>query len=298
MLSDNIKGALLLTLSCLVMCFDNTIIHHFGYSYGIPAAQIFFLKVCTSLFLVSFVIIYNDRTLFKSYSLGYQLARSCFGAAGNFLWISALTKLPIAYAVCLSMASVFFNYIGSIVFYKEKFNLLRLSCCLIGFLALLSTLKSEHIIFGAAILFPLASSMCFSAASLMIKKVSQTDSVMTTLFYLLLCMTMVSLPNAYHQWQPLSYSSLAPLCFLGLLYLLAQITLISAYKIAEITFISPFKFSKVPANFLIGAFIFHEVAPPNSYRALGAILVCSMVLFVSEFLEKRSHTNQLNALKG
>ena len=291
MQNDNIKGALLLTLSCLIMCVDNSIIHTFGFYYeGIHSDQIFFIKVSSCLILVTLTILSTDYRLFFSQCLRFQLLRSFFGGIGNLFWIKALTSLPISYAVCLSMASVFFNYIGSIVIYKENYYPARFLCCLFGFAAIASSVRAEHIIFGLPVIFPLCSALCFSFASLIIKKVSQKDHILTTLFYLMVTMTLISLPGAYTHWNPLELNVSLPLSTLGLLYLGAQLCLVQSYKIAEITFISPFKFSKLPVNLLVGFFLFHETPSENSWIPLTVIILSSVFLFI---LESSKQPNKL-----
>ena len=279
--TQNLKGASYLTISCLIMCLDNSIIHHFGYQ-GIPSSQIFFMKVFSGLLFISCYIFSRDRKLFHTQSPKLQLLRSLFGACGNFLWIYALSHLPLSYAVCLSTSSVFFNYLGSMVIFRESFDWLRLVTCIIGFSSMAFTLKADQIIFGSVIFFPLASALCFSCASLIIKSVSKVDSVITTLFYLLLTMSAVSFLISFQHWQTLDRTTFLLLSSLGFLYLLAQFFLVKAYKIAEITFISPFKFTKLPLNFLVGSFIFHEPLSSERLLPVALILFSAAVLFLSE----------------
>lgn len=278
---SNIKGATYLTFSCLVMCLDNSIIHHFGYQ-GVPSSQIFFIKVFSGLVFISIYLTLTNPALFKTKARSLQILRSLLGACGNFLWIYALTHLPLSYAVCLSTASVFFNYLGSMIVFKESFNWQRFFTCLVGFGAMASTLKNDQIIFGSVIFFPLASALCFSGASLIIKKVSKVDSTLTTLFYLLLTMSCVSFLGSYTYWKTLDLSTLCFLSSLGALYLTAQYFLVKAYKIAEITFISPFKFTKLPINCLVGSFIFHEPISSERTVPITLILLSAGILFLSE----------------
>lgn len=289
-MSNNLKGAFLLTLSCLIMCLDNSIIHQYGFYHPtVTPAQIFLIKMSSSLLLVTAIILYKDPQLFKSKCLNLQITRAVFGAIGNFFWIKALSGLPLSFAVCLSMSSVFFNYIGSIILFKEALHPERLLCCIIGFLAIASSVKSEQIIFGIFAFCPLLSALNFSCASLIIKKVSQKDHVLTTLFYLLLTMTLLSLPSGVQQWGSISLREFLPLLSLGVFYFFAQVLLVSSYKIGEITFITPFKFAKIPINIIIGLMVFHEIPSKDSILPLTIIIISSIGLFASEWFKSKSN---------
>lgn len=282
-INNNIKGAIYLVIACIIACLDNVFIHYVGLSGAhIPAAQIFFLKMFSALIFITITIAQKDCRLFKTQCLLLQVTRSILGAAGNYIWVLALTILPLSFAVSLSMASIFFNSLGSVLFFNEKLQLKRVLCTCLGFLGITYFAQQEKVVLGAAVLLPLISAFFLSAASLLIKPITKKDSLLTTMFYLMLTMTLIGLPGAWKTWKVLSMPQTLSLMCLGITYITTMAFLIYAYKIAEVTYISPFKFSKLPLNLSFGFFIFHEHLSTPSLVCLVLIIFSAALLTLFE----------------
>lgn len=129
-------------------------------------------------------------------------------------------------------------------------------------------------VFSFYAFFPLFSAFSLSLSSLIIKRVSLSDSSHTTAFYLVLFMALFSAGPAWWNWQAPTLNEFIMLLMIGGLYVLGQFALIEAYTHATAGFIAPFKFTRFPLAILSGFLIFGEHITWKTFLG-GSLIIAS-----------------------
>lgn len=268
----NIYGACLIVFISLVTTLSNTLTHCLPQNF--PTEEILFFKVGVGLCLILLFHIRNLKELTQTQILKWHALKGLSGAIGNWFWIASIQVLPLADATALSLSSAFLTTIGAAYFFSEKVNRWIFLAITLGFTGVLLVLCPSTRMFSFYAFFPLLSAFSLSASSLIIKRVSLSDSSYTTTFYLVLFMTLFSAGPALWSWQTPTMNELIMLLMIGGLYVLGQFALIEAYTHATAGFIAPFKFTRFPLAILSGFLIFGEYI---SWKTLlgGSLIIAS-----------------------
>ena len=252
----NIYGASLIVFVAVITTLSNTLTHLLPKDF--PTEEILFFKVGMGLCLIMLFHIRDFKTLIQTDMLHWQALKGLAGAIGNWFWIASIQVLPLADATALSLTSAFLTTIGAAYFFFERINRWIVLALSIGFVGVFLILCPSAMIFSFYAFFPLFSAISLSVSSLIIKRVSLKDSSNTTVFYLMLFMTLFSVGPAFWNWQTPEINQLAMLIMIGGLYAAGQFALIEAYTHATAGFLAPFKFTRFPLAILSGFFLFGE----------------------------------------
>lgn len=268
-MNANLCSGLLIVGAGVLATATNSLTH--SLSQALPALQILCLK---SLIGLGIVVVLNTRTLAKlTYTQNaiWHAAKGLAGACGNLFWILALQKLTLADCSAVSLSSAVLTTVGAAYFFNEHATKPLIIALLFGVLGAAIITHPSRELLGVAAFFPFISAVCFSASSLLTKRITVKDSLSTTLFYLLLVMAGVSFGPALRQWAPLPPQDIAKLVSIGGLYVATQWALVKAYTQGHAGFIAPFKFARFPLAIAAGWLFFGEVPPLSTLG--GAALI-------------------------
>ena len=252
----NIYGACLIVFVALVTTLSNTLTHCLPKDF--PTEEILFFKVSIGLCLIMLLHIRDLKSLTQTNMLHWHALKGFSGAIGNWFWIASIQVLPLADATALSLTSAFLTTSGAAYFFFERINRWIMVAIIMGFGGVFLILCPSAMVFSFYAFFPLFSAVSLSASSLIIKRVSLSDSSNTTVFYLMLFMTLLSAAPAWWNWQVTEIKQLMMLIMIGGLYVLGQFALIEAYTHATAGFVAPFKFTRFPLAILSGFLFFGE----------------------------------------
>ncbi len=284
----NLYGAFLIVSIALVTTLSNSLTHSLPVSF--PSQQILFFKAGFGLCLLSILRIRNFPKLLYTNFLPWHALKGVTGFLGNWFWITAIVNLPMADSSALSLTSALLTTLGAAYFFNEHLNRWVIVSISIGFIGVLLVLHPTSSLFTWYSIFPLLSALAFSTSSLIIKKVSLRDHSFTTLFYLLLFMTIYSFLSSLWCWQIPTDVILFKLLLISVLYLVGQLALIEAYTYAAAGFIAPFKFARFPLAIASGLLFFGEHASINTL--LGGGLIILSYYFVMKAKEIPSYLQQ------
>lgn len=276
--SKNIYGAFLIVLGGLLTAGTNSLTH--GLSHSFSSMQVLFCKCLIGVILFLVLTVRRLPQVLSTKILPLHGLKALFGAAGNGFWIWAVMVLPMAQSSALSLTSALFTSVGGWILFKEHFAWPLWVALLLGAVGVYVIVDPHHVVFSWYSLLPLASALCFSGSSLMIKRLSRQDSSETTLFYLLFLMMIVAAPFAAYSWQPVTLKDMLFFGGMGVTYLGTQLLLIEAYTHAAASFIAPFKFARFPLNIGAGMLFFGEWPPIATLTGGGLIIAAYFLLIV------------------
>lgn len=213
-----------------------------------------------------------------------HLLRVLVSALGVQAFVMALSHgTPIWQVIALVMTSPFFVLLGAALFLGERVDLSRWGAAGLGFAGAMVLLQPWETGFALAALYPVAAAILWAAASLMTKRLTQTERPETVTLWLLVLLTpingVISLQAGF-EW-PTGWI-LVWLLAGGVLVFLAQHLLTLAYSSADAAFVQPFDDIKLISNVVVGWVVFGYLPEGQLWLGVAMILAASSWLLWSE----------------
>ena len=112
----------------------------------------------------------------------------------------AYTLIPLSQAMAISFSTPLFIYFGSIFFLKENTDKQKTFYMLLGFVLTLVIIRPDLKLQIGSI-FAIISSITHAIAGLIVKKLSETENVLTLMFSLVLIMTPITFFPSLYVWE-------------------------------------------------------------------------------------------------
>lgn len=277
--SNNNSSSLLLGATLITVGFlANTVQGALGKTAQetIPPGQFLWLLLIVALTVLLPVGLWRSPDVLKSgrtrQILSFYLLRAVFGLCGFylFIWAAGLGSLVDA-TVLLNTTPVFIPLIGVLVLGKQ-ISLKLWGAIALGFAGLLLVVQpNADLLREPANLLGLGAGLSAAIEFLSVRWLSQRQSPLAQTLYYLLIGTLLLMPIALWQWQPLDVETIKVVLAAAGAFLTFQLMLVKAYSFAEPHQIGVFQYSSVIFAALIGWFVFAEV--PNSVALLGMVLI-------------------------
>ena len=189
-------------LQLLVSCFLFSVLAaliKYNASFIHPTEQAFFRNLFGIFLLLPFVLRQNKLVNFKS---NYRLLflRGFFGGITMILLFYAYTLIPLSQAMAISFSTPLFIYFGGIFFLKENTDKQKTFYMLLGFVLTLVIIRPDLKLQIGSI-FAIISSITHAIAGLIVKKLSETENVLTLMFSLVLIMTPITFLPSLYVWD-------------------------------------------------------------------------------------------------
>jgi drug/metabolite transporter (DMT)-like permease len=219
-----------------------------------------------------------------------HIARGVSGVIAMFCWYAGLMMMPLAEAVSLSFTSPIFATIGAALVLKETVHYRRWLACAVGFfgVAIIVQPSADQLITDGAILV-IFSAAIMALATLLIKRLSSTESTSTLLFSMGAIMTPLSLIPAIFFWQPLTLEGWLFGVFMGVIGTLAHIALYYAFRQGEASALMPLDYLKMPIVAAFGYWLYAEVPTMGTLIGSGVIVAASLYIMHRERLHRQQH---------
>ncbi len=217
-----------------------------------------------------------------------HLARNLVHFGGQAGWAYGLTALPMATVFALEFTAPAWTTLLAVLFLGERATPARIGALALGLLGVLIVLRPGAEAFRPEALVVLASALCFAVALVVMKRM--TLAAVATL-PILLWMNALQLPLnlAVHlgasggapPWRALAAEpaallpAAAALCLGGLL---AQVSVVSAFRHGDAATVVPLDFLRIPAIAAVGAALYAE--PIDGFVLLGAAVAAAGIAWV------------------
>ena len=189
-------------LQLIVSCFLFSVLAaliKYNASFIHPTEQAFFRNLFGIFLLLPFFLRQNKLVNFKS---NYRLLflRGFFGGITMILLFYAYTLIPLSQAMAISFSTPLFIYFGGIFFLKENTDKQKTFYMLLGFVLTLVIIRPDLKLQIGSI-FAIISSITHAIAGLIVKKLSETENVLTLMFSLVLIMTPITFLPSLYVWD-------------------------------------------------------------------------------------------------
>ena len=274
-LPDNTRGALWIILGCVMFSAMTTVVKLLGGSFD--SFQLAFFRALFGLFAVMPFFFRFGLGVVRTRRLGLQLIRAVCCACAMLCGFYAITHLPLADAVSISYARALFIIPLAVLFLGEVVRLRRWTATAVGFVGVIIMLRPGGEIEPATLVAVLGAFLV-ATVTIMIKKLSTTESPESMLFYFGAVSSVVALGPALLVWRTPTLAELSFLMAIGALGAAGQYCIIRAYRIGEATALLPFDYTRLLFAGAIGFLLFAEI--PDNWTVTGAIIVVAATLYI------------------
>ena len=267
-------------LQLLVSCFLFSVLAaliKYNASFIHPTEQAFFRNLFGIFLLLPFFLRQNKLVNFKS---NYRLLflRGFFGGITMILLFYAYTLIPLSQAMAISFSTPLFIYFGGIFFLKEKTDKQKTFYMLLGFVLTLVIIRPDLKLQIGSI-FAIISSITHAIAGLIVKKLSETENVLTLMFSLVLIMTPITfLPSLYVWDTPSNFFVFFLLFIIAATATLGNFFWTKAISLTTLTNLMPFDFSKLIFATILGVIFFEEKIDLITVVCGTGIIICNSLI--------------------
>ena len=267
-------------LQLIISCFLFSILAaliKFNANFIHPTEQAFFRNLFSIFLLLPFFLRQNQMVNNKS---NYKLLflRSLFGGITMILIFTAYTLIPLSQAMAISFSTPLFMYFGSIYFLKEKTDKQKTIYMLLGFILTLIIIRPDlNLQIGS--IFAIISSITHAIAGLLVKKLSETENVVTLMFSLVLMMTPITFFPSLYVWDtPSDFMVVFLLIIIAVTATLGNFFWTKAISMTTITNLMPFDFSKLIFATFLGVIFFNEKIDLITIFCGSGIIICNSLI--------------------
>ena len=233
-------------------------------------------------------MIYNYPEVWKTHNIKLQFVRSAINVYSMISWFTAIGTLQLEKAAAIGFTTPLFTTILAIIFLGEVIRIQRITALIVGFIGILVVIRPGYIPFESGALWLLTAAITFSIVIIIVKKLTEKDSSLTTAFYQMAFMVPPTFFIALFFWESININQILLFIFVAIAGFITQFSFAQCLKMAETTFIMPIQFTKLIWLSLIGYFFFMEV--PDIWTWIGASIIFSSILFIAyrEAINKNS----------
>ena len=267
-------------LQLIISCFLFSVLAaliKFNASFIHPTEQAFFRNLFGIFLLLPFFLRQNKLVNFKS---NYRLLflRGFFGGITMILLFYAYTLIPLSQAMAISFSTPLFIYFGGIFFLKENTDKQKTFYMLLGFVLTLVIIRPDLKLQIGSI-FAIISSITHAIAGLIVKKLSETENVLTLMFSLVLIMTPITfLPSLYVWDTPSNFFVFFLLFIIAATATLGNFFWTKAISLTTLTNLMPFDFSKLIFATILGVIFFEEKIDLITVVCGTGIIICNSLI--------------------
>ena len=276
-------------LQLIVSCFLFSVLAaliKYNASFIHPTEQAFFRNLFGIFLILPFFLRQNKLVNFKS---NYRLLflRGFFGGITMILLFYAYTLIPLSQAMAISFSTPLFIYFGGIFFLKENTDKQKTFYMLLGFVLTLVIIRPDLKLQIGSI-FAIISSITHAIAGLIVKKLSETENVLTLMFSLVLIMTPITfLPSLYVWDTPSNFFVFFLLIIIATTATLGNFFWTKAISLTTLTNLMPFDFSKLIFATILGVIFFEEKIDLITIICGSGIIICNSLIAKNISNEKK-----------
>lgn len=234
--------------------------------------QLMVLRSAIGLVLLSpLVMIAGGWRSVRTTVLGQHVGRNVVHYAGQYLWLYALTLIPIAQLISIEFTMPIWTALFAVIFLGERVGWRKATSIALGLagVAVIVRPGGENLNFGQ--LYALAAAFGFAISVIMIKTLVRRDSVTTIIFWMLVIQTILGIVPAALVWQVPPASSWPWILVVAFCGTFSHYCMARAMVHAEATVVVPMDFLRVPLAAVVGYLVYAEAI--DIYTALGAAMI-------------------------
>jgi drug/metabolite transporter (DMT)-like permease len=211
----------------------------------------------------------------------FQIVRAVLLAMTSALAWTGVQKLPVAEFTAINMLGPLLVTLLAATMLRERVSMPRWLLVAGGFAGALIVVRPGSGLYGAAVVYPLASALSFAAFQVLTSRYSALENPLTTHFYTGLFGSVILTPMLLASGIDLAAlgaridaTATALLLAVALFGTLGHLMLIFALGFAPAATLMPFLYTQIAVAAVLGWLLFSHVPDGWAFAGMGVIAVC------------------------
>lgn len=215
----------------------------------------------------------------KTHNIKLQFLRCSINFYSMISWFIAIGTLQLEKAAAIGFTTPLFTTLLAIIFLGEIIRFHRITALIVGFIGILVVIRPGFVSIEPGVLWLLSAALSFSFVIIIVKKLTATDTSLTTAFYHMLFLTPPTFIIALFYWENISFSHFIILSIVAIAGFITQVTSNQSLKMSDTSFVMPLQFTNLIWLSFIGYILFAEL--PNIWTWFGGIIIFSAVIYIT-----------------
>ncbi len=278
MISDNGRGALILTLSMGVFAINDALIKLAFQTVSVAQGLVVRSAVASVLIII---------IAWRTGALAYKIPRSdrwpmilrmVGEVSGNACFLIALAAMPLANAAAILQAVPLALTMAAALILREQVGWRRWSAIAVGFAGVLIIIRPGSDGFDINAIFALAAVFCVTVRDIATRRLTPATPGVLPAGASALSLAVAGLVAVpFVTWTPMTLNLWALLAGAGVLVVVGYITNVASMRIGDVSAVSPFRYTLLVWAFFFSAVIFGDT--PDALTLTGGAIVVSAGLY-------------------
>lgn len=258
----------------------------------VPVLEIVFFRNALALLILAPILIRSGAASIRMNRPKLFFGRAVINFIGMLSGFTAVTLIPLADMTALTFTSPIFVTIGAALFLGEVIRMRRMAAIVVGFIGALIILRPGLVEVSTGAMLALVSSLTIAIASLIVKKMTETESASSIVFWMVMMQAPIALVPTLFVWQWPTAETWIYLWGMALSGTAAHVLLTRAIGMVEITSLQPLEFAKLPFAVVLAWMVFGEW--PDIWIWLGGAIIFASTAYITrrEALARRGSPAQ------
>lgn len=230
-----------------------------------------FLRNVINLVLMAPSMIRQGKSMIVTQRLGTHALRNLFLYTGNCAWFYGVTLIALADVAALQFTSPLFTAIIAAAFLGEKIGSHRMIAILVGFAGALIIIRPGVIPVNLGTVMILVAAFLYSCAHVVTKRLSDTESGSTVVFYMSVTILVYSAIPAFFVWQTPTWADMPAMIGLGITGYATHYCITRSLAVGDASFVIVFDFMRLPFSAILGWLLFQEIL--DAWTVAGALII-------------------------
>lgn len=208
-----------------------------------------------------------------------QLTRGALMSLSTFLFVTALSLMPIADAIAIAFAGPVIATALAALLLKEAVGWRRWSAIAVGFAGVIVMLRPAPDLIRVVAVVPLMAATVGAFRDIVTRRMGtggeSTPAIMLISTTVVTIAGLVTIPLG---WAPLAMGDLALFIGSALLIAFAQGLMIESFRLGEVGLVGPFKYSSLVWAVILGLLVWGDL--PDAWTWVGSALVVGSGLYI------------------
>ncbi|MCG6122279.1 MAG: DMT family transporter [Microvirga sp.] len=270
---DNRRGVIAMLFASSLFVANDTLVK--VASEFFPTTQIMAMRgLCATAFALSVVLLMGHARELRNLGSPLVALRALIEASCAFLFMSALPFLPLANITAILQATPIIMTVMAIALGIERVGWRRWAAIVTGFLGVLLIVQPTPGAFDFYILYALGAAFLVAVRDLVTARIKLEVPSIVVATSTTIGVSLAGFVIAFSrgdEWATLARPESAYLVAAATFLVLANVTVVIAFRNVEVAVVSPFRYSMVVTAIILGYFVFGDW--PNGLAFIGIGLV-------------------------
>lgn len=244
-----------------------------------PPIELVFFRSLVGVILLVPLLIQLRAVALRTKRLPMHTLRVICSIGSMYCMFWSVAVLPLAEATAMAFTRPLIMTLFAVLFLGEVVRWRRWSAIAVGFLGVLVMARPDNPDLAPMMLVALASNAFACASSVVVKKLTATETTASLMYYSAIGMLAFTALPAYFAWAPPAMVDMGPIMAIGVLGVFGQFCFLRAYTDGRASVLAPFDYSRLLFATALGFFLFGDL--PSRWTVIGAAIIAASTLYIT-----------------